>query len=168
MCDECEAFITKHGLITFGGAKLKDYCEQMGIDEKSHRNWKKQHKEYAEAIERAVEAYKATHTRTLFGTLMEAAQGGERTVEEEHTDYRPNPQNPSQPQIRKQTRTKKKIYVQPNVVAAIFLLCNLDPEHFRNRQQNDISIKKPEAEEEMTIDEVNAEIERLKMLESKE
>lgn len=163
-----EQWISEHGLIEYGGAKLKDYCEQMGIDEKSHRNWKKAHKEYKEAIERAKENFKATHTRKLFGTLMEAAIGGERTVSDEHTEYRPNPRNPEQPVIHKQVRNKRTIYVSPNVVAGIFLLCNLDPEHFQNRQQNDVSIKKPDTNEEMTPEEISAEIERLKMFERKE
>ncbi len=168
MCNECERWIASHGLIEYGGAKLKDYCEQMGIDEKSHRNWKKLHKDYKEAVERGKEAFKSTHTRKLFGTLMEAAVGGERTVTDEHTEYRPDPRNPENAVIRKQVRNKKTIYVQPNVVAAIFLLCNLDPEHFKNRQQNDISIKKPDTDEEMTPDEISAEIERLRMFERKE
>lgn len=164
-CEEVEAFISEHGLIEYRGCKLKDYLEQMGIDEKTHRNWKKRHPAYKTAIERGLEKFKAVHTRKLFGTLMEAATGGEHKVTEEHTEYRPDPRNPANAIIRKQVRNVKTVYVQPNVVAAIFLLCNLDPEHFKNRQQNDISIKKPDEEEEMSLEEVNAELDRLKMLE---
>lgn len=165
-CMECEAFIAEHGLVEYGGAKLTtDYCPQMGIDEKTHRNWLKRYPNYREAVERGRERYKNTHTRKLFNTLMEAAVGGERTVTEEHTEFRPDPRNPSNAIIRKQVRNNKTIYVKPDVAAAIFLLCNLDPEHFKNRQQNDISIKRPEAGSDMTIDEINAEINRLKMLE---
>lgn len=168
LCDECEAFIAEHGLIDYGGVKLLDYCKEMGFDEKSHRNWKKLHPEYKEAIERGKDTYKAKNTRELFDTLMEAAKGGERTVISEHTEYRPDPNNPENAIIRKQVRDKKTVYVQPNVVAAIFLICNLDPEHFKNRQQNDISIKKPDTEAEMTLDEINAEIDRLKKLDNEE
>ena len=167
-CQECEAFIAQHGLIEYGGVKLKDYLAQMGFDEKTHRNWKKIHPEYKNAVENGKETYKTNHTRELFGTLMEAAKGGERTVTTEHTEFRPDPNNPENAIIRKQVRDKKTIYIQPNVAAAIFLLTNLDPEHFKNRQQNDVSIKKPETETEMTIDEINAEIDRLKMLDEKE
>lgn len=168
-CAECEAFIAEHGLVEYGGAKLTtQYCPQMGIDEKTHRNWLKLHPKYREAVERGKETFKSNHTQKLFGTLMEAAVGGERTVTDEHTEFRPDPRNPANAIIRKQTRSTKTIYCQPNVVAAIFLLCNLDPEHFKNRQQNDIAIKRPEAQTEMTIDEINAEIDRLKMLEEKD
>lgn len=168
LCDECEAFIAQHGLIEYGGVKLKDYLKQMGFDEKTHRNWKRDHADYKQAIERGRETFKSNHTRELFDTLMEAAKGGERTVINEHTEFRPDPANPNNAVIRKQVRDSKTIFVQPNVVAAIFLLCNLDPEHFKNRQQNDVSIKRPEAESEITIEEINAEIDRLKMLENKE
>ena len=62
---------------------------------------------------------------------------------------------------------KKKIVIQPNVGAAIFLLTNLDPEHYQNSQKSDITLK-PSGEKEMTIDEINKEIERLSKLETKE
>lgn len=167
-CEECEAFIASHGLIDYGGAKLKDYCEQMGFDEKTHRNWKRLHKPYTDAISRGMEAYKATHTRLLFGTLMEAAIGGERKLPHEHTEYRPDPRNPENAIIRKQIRDVKTVYIAPNVVAGIFLLCNLDPEHFKNRQQNDITVKKQEDEEQLSPEEIKAEIERLNMFRKKD
>lgn len=163
--DECEQLIAARGLVEHGGMKIVNYCKEVGINEKTHRNWLKGHKAYREAVERGKETYKSTHTRKLFNTLMDAALGGEHTVEEEHTDYVPNPDDPTQPRIRKMTKTKKKIYLRPDVGAAIFLLCNLDPEHYQNRQKNDVSIKKAEPEEEMSMDEINAEIERLKALE---
>ena len=61
---------------------------------------------------------------------------------------------------------RKKIHVQPNIGAAIFLLTNLDPEHYQNRQRNDIMLKKDD-EKPMTLDEINAEIARLEKLEDK-
>ena len=166
-CTEAEEFISKHGLHEYGGAKIKDFCAHLGIDRKTHDNWLKSHKEYKDTVNRAKDKFKSDHTGILFNTLMEAAKGGERTVTDEVTEYRPDPNNPENAIIRKQTRHKKTIYVQPNVVAAIFLLCNLDPEHFKNRQQNDISIRKPDTEEEMTLDEINAEISRLEKLDEK-
>lgn len=161
---ECEQWIAEHGLMEYGGAKMIDYYEQMGFSEKTHRNWKSMYKEYREAVERGLEKYRQTHTKKLFGTLMEAAMGGERTLTDEYTEYRPDPKNPENAIIKKQTRNKKTVYIQPNVAAGIFLLCNLDPDHYKNRQQNDITVKKPDEEKEMTIDEINAELERLDKL----
>ena len=61
---------------------------------------------------------------------------------------------------------KKKVFYQPNVGAAIFLITNLDPEHYQNRQSNNLTLK-DDTEKEMTLDEVKAEIERLKKIETK-
>ena len=81
------------------------------------------------------------------------AKGYER--EETETEYRPNPANPNQPIITK--LKKKKVFYQPNVGAGIFLLTNLDPEHYQNRQNSNIAVKSSD-EKEMTLEEINAEI----------
>ena len=61
---------------------------------------------------------------------------------------------------------RKKIHVQPNIGAAIFLLTNLAPEHYQNRLRNDITLKKDD-EKPMPLDEINAEIARLEKFEDK-
>ena len=33
--EECEAWVAAHGLIDYGGAKLKEFVREMGIDEKT-------------------------------------------------------------------------------------------------------------------------------------
>ena len=62
---------------------------------------------------------------------------------------------------------KKTVYYQPNVGAAIFLLTNLDPEHYQNKQNGEFILKNKD-DKKMSIDEINAEIERLKKLENNE
>lgn len=158
---EVEAWVTDHGLMEYGGAKMQDYCMAMGIHDKTHRNWLRQYKEYGEAIERGKAAFKTAHTQKLFGTLMEAAMGGVRETEDENTEYRANPDNPNKPIIHRMTRQKRKTYVRPDTTAAIFLICNLDPEHFQQRQRNEIAVKKPTNEEKLSIEEIEAEIKRL-------
>ena len=37
--EECEAWVATHGLIDYGGAKLKEFVREMGIDEKTYRLW---------------------------------------------------------------------------------------------------------------------------------
>ena len=39
--EECEAWVATHGLIDYGGAKLKEFVREMGIDEKTYRLWMK-------------------------------------------------------------------------------------------------------------------------------
>lgn len=156
---ECEEWVSKHGLTDYGGAMLKEYCREMGIDNKTHYHWLKVKDDYREAIERAKEHFKRTLSHDLTISLAEAAKGYDK--EDIVTDYVPNPENPNQPTIR--SMRKRKVHFPPNVGAAIFLLTNLDPEHYQNRQRNDIAVKKDE-EREMTIEEINAEIERLEKL----
>ena len=155
--EECEAWITTHGLIDYGGAMLKEYCRVMGIDEKTHRLWMKK-PQYKEAVIRAKDTFKQNLTHDLAVSLAQAAKGYDR--EETEQEFRPDP-NTGQPIPVKMK--KKKIHIQANVGAAIFLLTNLDPEHYQNRQRNDVMLKK-EDDKPMTLEEINAEIERLEKL----
>jgi len=155
---ECEAWVAEHGLMEYGGAQLQDYCRAMGIHDGTHRNWLK-NTEYAEALERGRHTFKIAHTQKLFGTLMEAAVGGERETEEENSEYRPDVNG--NPKIYRMLRHKRKAYLKPDTTAAIFLLCNLDPEHWRQRQDTNVAFKKPDADNEMSLDEIKEEIKRL-------
>ncbi len=156
---ECEAWIAEHGLMDYGGAQLQQYCKAMGIHDGTHRKWLQRYKEYVEALESGKAIFKHNHTQKLFNTLMEAAIGGERETEEENSEYRPD--GSGKPQIHRMLRHKRKMYVRPDTTAAIFLLCNLDPEHWRQRQDNNVAFKKPETESEMSLEEIKEEIKRL-------
>lgn len=142
-----EEWITKNGLMEFGGALFKDYLAAMGINHTSHYNWEKDYKEYRDMLERAKENYRKSTTRELFGTLKEAALGGYRENTTEDVEYKPNPNNPEKPMIAKKRTHKDKKYVQPSVSAAIFLLTNLDPESFINRLRSDVVVKETTAKE---------------------
>lgn len=155
-------WVCEHGLMEFGGAQLQDFIKVLGVDDKTYRKWMLTHPEFKSAIDKGKAVFKQNLTHQLHTSLAEAAKGGEH--EEVTTEYRPNAQNPNQPTITKMV--KRKVYVGPNVGAAIFLLTNLDPEHYQNRQRTDVAIK-PTQEDEMTIEEINAEIERLEKLDKK-
>ena len=157
-----EEWISKHGLIEYGGAQLQDFCKELGINDKTYRRWLVEEENFKQAIERAKEFYKQSLTHALHETLSMVATGYER--EETETEYRPNPKDPNKPTITKMK--KKKVFYQPNVGAAIFLITNLDPEHYQNKQNNNVTLK-DDTEKEMTIDEINKEIERLKKIETK-
>ena len=157
-----EEWISEHGLIEYGGAQLQDFCKELGINDKTYRRWLVEEEDFKQAIERAKEFYKQSLTHELHETLSMVATGYER--EETETEYRPNPKDPNKPTITKMK--KKKVFYQPNVGAAIFLITNLDPEHYQNKQNNNVTLK-DDTEKEMTIDEINKEIERLKKIETK-
>ena len=84
--EECEAWVAAHGLIDYGGAKLKEFVREMGIDEKTYRLWMKGKPQFKEAIERAKEVFKQNLTHDLAISLSKAAKGYEH---EERTDSRP-------------------------------------------------------------------------------
>lgn len=158
-----EDWVRQHGLIDYGGGQLQDFIKVLGIDDKTYRRWMIEKDEFKTAIERAKEDYKKTLTHNLHETLAMAAMGYEKEVTE--TEYRPNPKDDSKPIITKMKR--KRLIFEPNVGAAIFLITNLDPEHYQNRQNIAAALKSSD-EKDMTEDEINAEIERLEKLEKKE
>lgn len=153
----------QHGLIDYGGGQLQDFIKVLGIDDKTYRRWMIEKEEFKTAIERAKDDYKKTLTHDLHETLAMAAKGYEKEVTE--TEYRPNPKDDSKPIITKMKR--KRLIFEPNVGAAIFLITNLDPEHYQNRRNIAAALKSSD-EREMTEEEINAEIERLEKLEKKE
>lgn len=156
-----EEWIAENGLHEYGGAKLKELVEYLGIEHKSYYNWLNNHPEYKEAIERGKLRFKESLSKDLIISLARAAKGYE--AEEMQTIYKPNPANPKEPTIKEMRKIKK--HYPPNVAAAIFLLTNLDPEHYKNRIRNDIDVKPPKKEEtQKTIEEIDAEIARLSKL----
>lgn len=158
-----EEFITANGLIEYGGAKLQDFLSVIGINDRTYRHWLEDKPEFKRIIEDSKSVFKKNLSRDLVISLATVAKGYEK--EETETEYRPNPQNPQQPTIVKMKR--KKVYYQPNVGAAIFLLTNLDPEHFVNRQKTDIAFKNDD-NKEMSLEEINKELERLSKLDKDE
>lgn len=162
---ECEEWVMEHGLMEYGGAKLKDFCAAMDIHHKTYQLWLLHKPDFRAAIERAKEYFKEHLCRDLVRSLADAAKGYEYEQTEEHTEYRQNPTDPNRPIIHRMTKKKTKNFIKPDVAAAIFLLCNLDPEHYQNRQRNDVTVKKnTDVDEEMTAEELSAEIERLEKL----
>lgn len=157
-----DEWVRKNGLIEYGGGQLQDFCTELGINDKTYRRWLVEKDDFKQTIDKAKEFYKQSLTHELHETLSMVAKGYDK--EETETEYRPNPKDPNKPTITKMK--KKKVFYQPNVGAAIFLITNLDPEHYQNRQSNNLTLK-DDTEKEMTLDEVKAEIERLKKIETK-
>lgn len=149
-----EEWISENGLMQFGGAKLKDYCEAMGIHNVSHYNWLRDKPEYVIMIDNAIETYRHAHTQKLYNALMEQALGGFRENTTEDVDYKPNPQDPSKPMIAKKRTHREKRYVKGDTAAAIFLITNLDPKSFVNRQRTDMNMNIKQSDvKELSIDE---------------
>ena len=132
MVQSCADWVRENGLIDYGGATLTDFCRAMGIDDMSYYNWMKR-SEFSEAIKKAKEAFRDGLEKDIVKSLSNAAKGYEYTqTTTEYTDVN------GKPSIKKQV--KKNIRVEPNVGAAIFLLTNLAPERWKNRQQQEVKV----------------------------
>lgn len=169
LVDEVLEWVSKNGLIERGGAELSSYLKHFGISDTCHRKWLNLHPRYAEAIEKGRETFQRNAAAILVHSLFESAKGGyhEETQEVEDTRYIPDAEG--KPIIREMTKRKTKTnrYTPPNTGAAIFLLTNLDPDNWQNRQKQDVTLKQEE-EKVMTIEDIEKEIERLNKLDKKE
>lgn len=160
---ECEEWISEHGLMEYGGALMKDFCRHMDIDYKTYKTWLARD-EFRDAVERGRQSFKSRLTFELSVSLAQAAKGSEYTKTKKHKEYRSNADG-TRGQLVKMIEDEERVVVPPNVGAAIFLLTNLDPEHYQNRQQSNITLKNDE-EREMTLEEINAEIARIEKIEA--
>ena len=112
-----------------------------GISETTFYEWLNSKPKFSEAVKAAKLAFEDWERN---GLLAEAKKSLKALImgqeyEEIKTEYDSDPKNPSQPRIKKQTRTTKKVL--PNATAVIFALCNRDPENWKNRIANELSGK---------------------------
>ena len=133
MIQACADWVRENGLIDYGGATLTDFCRAMGIDDMSYYNWMKR-SEFSEAIKKAKNDFKNNLEKDLVMSLAKAAKGYDyEQTTTEWTDVN------GKPKIKKQV--KKTVHVESNVAAAIFLLTNIAPERWKNRQDNKTDLK---------------------------
>lgn len=150
MVQSCADWVRENGLIDYGGATLRDFCRAIGIDDMSYYNWMKR-SEFSEAIKKAKEVFRESLEKDIVKSLANAAKGYEYTqTTTEYTDVN------GKPRVKKQV--KKNIRVEPNVGAAIFLLTNIAPERWKNRQNQEVNISN---EKPITVDEAKKIINEL-------
>ena len=133
MIQACADWVRKNGLIDYGGATLTDFCKAMGIEDQTYYRWLDK-VEFVEAIKKAKEAFRSTLENDIVKSLANSAKGYEyEQYTTEYTDVN------GKPKIKKQV--KKNIRVEPNVGAAIFLLTNIAPDRWKNKQDSNVSVK---------------------------
>ena len=130
MVQRCADWVRENGLIDDGGAKLSEYCAAMHIDDTQHYRWLKGKEEYAEAIKKAKSDFRDNLKVDLVKSLANCAKGYEYIKTKEEYDGN----------RRLLRKTEETVKVAPNVGAAIFLLTNLDPERWKNRQESKTDI----------------------------
>lgn len=114
---------------------------KAGISVKTLYEWQAEKGEFADTIKRAKAEFERWQNEGILEDAKKSLKvlvcGTEYT--ETKTEYEPDPKNPSQPRIKRQTTTTKRIL--PNPTAVIFALCNRDPENWKNRISQELSGK---------------------------
>ena len=128
---ECAEWVRENGLMEYGGAKLKDFCTRFCIDVKTYYRWM-ENANFANAIKKAKNDFKINLEHDLVVSLAKAAKGYD--YEQTTTEWM---DADGKPKIKKQV--KKNIHVEPNVGANIFLLTNIAPKRWQNKQNNDVT-----------------------------
>lgn len=126
---ECAEWVRLHGLMEYGGATLQEFCRDMNIDDMTHYAWTRK-SEYSEAIKKAKADFRDSLEKNIVTSMAQAATGYE--YEETSTEYG---NAEGKPYVKKKTITKKR--VQANVAAGIFLLTNIAPERWKNKQNTE-------------------------------
>ena len=131
---ECVDWVRENGLMDYGGAKLSEFCRAMCIDNKTYYGWMR-NSDFSEAIKKAKEDFKKNIQMEIEKSLAKVARG--YSWEQTTTEYEND--GTGKAKIKKQIR--RTIEVEPNVGAAIFILTNIDPDKWKNKQVQDLNAK---------------------------
>lgn len=126
-------WVCENGLKVNGGATIASLCRHFGISEMTFGRWM-QKKAFADAINSARQYFADNLEHELVASLAKSAKG--YAYVKRKTEYISDKNG--NPAIKKQTT--EDIDVPPNIGAAIFLLTNVAPERWQNKQlqQTDI------------------------------
>ena len=118
-----------------------DAARAAGVSKDTFYEWMKTKTDFPALVKNAKKEYQDWEYN---GILADAKKSLKTLIcgleyEETKTELERDPNNPSAPRIKRQTKTTKRIL--PNATAVIFALCNRDPQHWQNRVMNDITAK---------------------------
>lgn len=134
LTDSILKWVRENGLKDNGGATIASLCRHFGIAEMTFGRWMRR-KEFADAINSAKQHFADSLERDLVASLAKSAKG--YSYVKRKTEYTSDKNG--NPVIKKQTT--EDVDVQPNVGAAIFLLTNIAPERWQNKQQQQTDIQ---------------------------
>lgn len=134
---KCANWVREEGLVDFGGAKIKDFCRAMDIDDNTYYDWMRK-KEFSDAINEAKEYFRNTLEQRAVHSLIRLVTGYQD--KKKRTEYK---DVNGKPKITKQTT--EDIPVPPNIKAIIFLLTNLAPDRWQlktsTEQKSEVQMK---------------------------
>jgi len=114
---------------------IKEVCKIVGITTKSFHEWRATKPEFDQMVEDAHKARMDFFVAEAKKSMLKKIRGYE-VMETQVTTV---PDKQGQPTIKEQKTYKR--HIAPDTVAMIFTLTNGDPEHWKNRQTNEITGK---------------------------
>lgn len=125
------------------GASIKDFCAAMGISFNTYQRWQ-ENDNFVNALTRAREVFRTTTIRDVENALIKAAKGVDFTKEkteakaEKVVEYDPKTgkkvkEYMGEAKVVKATR--ETMYYPPDIKAAIFVLTNMAPDTWKNKQE---------------------------------
>ena len=148
---EAAAWVEKNGLFPQAcGASVKDFCKAMGISDETWRRWQK-NVELVDALNRARELFKSQTIREVENALVKAAKGVDFTKVKEEAkaekvvEYDPKTGKKVREymgDVKVVKAVRETFYYPPDVKAAQFVLTNMAPEVWKNKQ--DTTVHTPE------------------------
>lgn len=146
---EAEKWVEENGLYPQAcGASIKTFCKAMDISFPTYQKWQENFN-FLNALTRAREVFKQNAITQVSNALIKAARGVDFTKEK--SEYRAQVIKEYDPKTGKKVKEylgekpiqikmmRETYYYPPDVNAAKFVLTNMDPEHWRNKQDTDIT-----------------------------
>ena len=143
---ECAAWVEVNGLYPQRcGASIKQFCEAMGIAFITYQRWQ-QNENFVTALTHAREVFAQNTVQGVANALVKAALGVDFVKKKD--EGRPQVVKEYDPKTGKKIKEyttekivtvkslRETVYFPPDVNAAKFILTNLDPENWKNKQDN--------------------------------
>lgn len=109
-------------------------CKKVGISKSTFYEWLESYPDFSASLKKARKEFRETIVQTLEQSLWKRAAGYE--IEESKNEYR-TLKDGSKVLVKSSKITK---HFPPDTGALIFALTNLDPENWKNRQDNRLSV----------------------------
>ena len=109
-------------------------CKKVGISKETFYTWINDKPDFSDSLKKARKEFRETIVQTMEQSLWKRAAGYE--IEESKNEYRAL-KDGSKVLVKSSKITK---HFPPDTGALIFALTNLDPENWKNRQDNRLSV----------------------------
>lgn len=146
------AWVEENGLFPEPcGASLREFCKTFGIDDASYRRWM-QRADFADALARARAKFRTRTVHEVENAIIAAAKGVNYEKTRQEGKQVPKVVKTYDPVTGKLVReettfemiatkaVKERVYYPPDVRAAQFVLTNLAPDKWKDRQDKNVKI----------------------------